>query len=160
MLPEQRKELSSKDVKLDGISFDRFQTEIARKATINLQALVAQASKQNRQTATKNDPGVDDLQILTTGIKKLVTADHTSYVFQIKQVIGEKTFQNLTIEENSTGIIAFLTTYTPTAEWLAKRKNNPYEPFDGTARVKKVDPPSGAIIAKSGKNTHVNQLYW
>lgn len=82
--------------------------------------------------------------IETEHIKMIVGGGHTSYVFPVKLNSPHAvTFQNLTIDESKDGTFAFVTSYTPTQEWITSWKAGESTKFDGLIELTPINLENG-----------------
>jgi hypothetical protein len=66
---------------------------------------------------------------------------HTMYVFPVKSAnVYSLTFQNLTVDESADGSVVFITTYTPTTNWIVKWKAGNPGVFDGNIDITYIKP--------------------
>ncbi|MET0570714.1 MAG: hypothetical protein ABWZ79_04760 [Pedobacter agri] len=83
---------------------------------------------------------VGGFAVITYSIKIIVYENHTSYIFPLQQSSEPAvSFRNLTIDESPAGTFAFITTYTPTKNWIDDYSNGKAGKFDGLIQLTPID---------------------
>lgn len=86
--------------------------------------------------------------LITDSIKMISTGSSVNYVFPVKLSSANAiSFQNLTIVESPVGTTAFVTTYTPTLDWINSWREKRPRKFDGSIVVTPLDLGNGQTIA-------------
>ncbi|RDC54892.1 hypothetical protein DU508_18925 [Pedobacter chinensis] len=102
--------------------------------------------------------------LITENIQMITNGRNTSYVFPVKLNSARAiTFQNLTIVESANGISAFVTSYTPTREWIKNWRDGKPRKFDGDIAVTPLYLENGSMptvlsLNTSLKNKKLNSL--
>lgn len=150
--PENQKPEDPKAVRIETITYSAFQKNTRLANAGVLQDLLSKTVKSGEQLSIKGAAKSDDLVINTDSVKKVTWNGHTSYVFSIKTATRHAvTFQNLTIDESSEGTKAFITTYTPSKEWVKTWKLKRGTSFTGKTKFRKLD--LGAVDLNGKKNS-------
>ncbi|WP_316738542.1 hypothetical protein [Pedobacter aquatilis] len=90
------------------------------------------------------------LKINKDSVVTLTYRDHTSYIFQIELSSKHATsFQNLTIDESKERTTIFVTTYTPSKNWIANWKLKKNQAFDGDISHTLLYDSSSAISTRN-----------
>lgn len=125
--------------KIQSISYEKFASSVNAKQLGTLKRLVAPSSS-NLNIQVAGSGTLSEVTISTDQVKRLEVSDTVSYVLSMElESSNSPTFRNLTIQQAKGKTTAFISTYTPTKEWILKRRATGHNPkFEGTVTYQMV----------------------
>ncbi|WP_343534888.1 type VI secretion system amidase effector protein Tae4 [Pedobacter sp.] len=125
--------------KIQSISYEKFASSVNAKQLGTLKQLVAPSSS-NLNIQVAGSGTLSEVTISTDQVKRLEVSDTVSYVLSMElESSNSPTFRNLTIQQAKGKTTAFISTYTPTKEWILKRRATGHNPkFEGTVTYQMV----------------------
>lgn len=149
--------LSGNKAELKKINFLQFKTMVNQNALGTLKnELFLEKNDLQQQKISAIEPSaiiLSKYEVDKSSVSVLKAEGHTSYIFTIKQVYPHAiTFRNLTIDESTTGTSAYITTYTPTKNWLKKRVLNRSIKFEGKTDITPLDLKDTNLLQLSANN--------
>lgn len=125
--------------KIQSIPYEKFASSVNQKQLGTLKRLVA-PSPSNLNIQVAGSGTLSEVTISTDQVKRLEVSDTVSYVLSMElESPNSPTFRNLTIQQAKGKTTAFISTYTPTKEWILKRRATGHNPkFEGTVTYQMV----------------------
>lgn len=125
--------------KIQSIPYQKFVSSVNAKQLGTLKRLVAPSSF-NLNIQVAGGGTLSEVTISTDQVKRLEVSDTVSYVLSMElESSNSPTFRNLTIQQAKGKTTAFISTYTPTKEWILKRRATGHNPkFEGTVTYQMV----------------------
>lgn len=135
--------LSQTQAELKKVNFSQFKSMVNQNSlgALKTELFLEENNLQQKTSSTKQTPAeLSKYEVDKTSVNVLKAGGHTSYIFTIKQLYPRAiTFRNLTIDESVNGTSAYITTYTPTKNWLKKRLANSNIKFEGKTEILPLD---------------------
>lgn len=136
----EKKKAIDKEIRIENVSYSRFLSSINLDAIGNLKETFSKPINTNKQIQASGNSILSGFILNTDSVKKLMVKDTVSYIFTIKPATPRAiSFTNLTIQEKNGKTNAFLTTYTPTKEWVKNWRERHNIEFKGQITNKKIN---------------------
>ncbi|RZK23230.1 MAG: hypothetical protein EOO43_08705 [Flavobacterium sp.] len=145
-ISQSRKNLSyNNGTKITEIPFEQFKSKVNSTLLGPLKNVLGINSAPKKLMSIDLPETYKGFTVENSHVKMIVGGGHTSYVFPVKLSSPHAvTFQNLTIDESSSGTFAFITSYTPTKEWIDLWKEGKQGKFDGLIEVTPINLDNGS----------------